>query len=531
MSTLLFAICIVVFVLAERQGSTQTNETLIRFGANYRPGVWHGEWWRLFTSMFLHIGVVHLVWNLWAGFSWTAPFERVVGTWRFLVIYLLSGLVGSAVSIIGHDVVSAGASGALFGVMGGSLVLMRARMGGWRALWNEPGPQRMILTTIMWLAIGPFVGFDSFAHAGGMAAGMALTSGFLPRGQYRLAFAAFACAVVIACATRPLPVLHDGWIDVQALDAAWRRHDWREVTKLTERVKPGDRLAPFRAEALLSEGRPAEAAALLPATVEKPDDAPWVASLLRRAGQVERAKKVLENAIDAAPGDLELEWALYTFASDEHDHPLLDKATTLLVRDHVGTWQGKTAKGIKLLREGEREEGFDLLSAAAEVDPRARGHYVLELVNAGRRADARAAIKGSDVEAWLTCWVLSVDGEFDANREACESLDDSDSSRQAKAYWLVGRGDCAGGLALIADSASIVGRTLKVVCSLREHAETAEQLASARANVRPGDPIEARLLIFSQSHDLADLGGAEREAKDSWLWPLLSDEAKRVLPR
>ena len=66
--------------------------------------------WRLFTSMFLHIGALHLVWNIAMGFTWTAPFERLVGPYRFAFIYLASGLAGSAASVIGHDAVSAGAS-------------------------------------------------------------------------------------------------------------------------------------------------------------------------------------------------------------------------------------------------------------------------------------------------------------------------------------------------------------------------------------------------------------------------------------
>lgn len=176
-----FGICIVVFVLAERTGSTETTETLIRFGATWRPAVWQGQWWRLFSSMFLHVGLMHLVWNLWAGFSWCEPFERAVGSVRFAVVYLLSGAAGSAASVAGHDAVSAGASGALFGVMGGVLLVQRLMRGSWKAIWKDQAQRTMLVTIGIWLAIGPYFRFDSFAHLGGLLAGAAFTWALVPK--------------------------------------------------------------------------------------------------------------------------------------------------------------------------------------------------------------------------------------------------------------------------------------------------------------------------------------------------------------
>lgn len=211
-SATLFALCVLVFIAAERAGSTNDPQTLLQFGATWRGLVWRGEWWRLFTSMFLHIGVVHLVWNLYAGFSWTAPFERLVGPGRFLVVYLLSGLAGSAVSIIGHDAVSAGASGALFGVVGGSIVVQRKVHESWRALWALPDMRRNLLMMAVWLAIGPFVGFDSYAHGGGLVAGAALSWTLLPVRWGNLGAALAAIALVIWISLRPIPGLHDDWV-------------------------------------------------------------------------------------------------------------------------------------------------------------------------------------------------------------------------------------------------------------------------------------------------------------------------------
>ena len=208
-TTLFFAACVVVFLLAERSGSTTNTETLLRFGATWRGLEWSGEWWRLGTSMFLHIGVVHLVWNLWAGFSWCEPLERALGSARFAVVYLLSGVAGSAASVIGHDAVSAGASGALFGVMGSVLVLQRLTRGSWSAIWKDPSQRRNLVTMGIWLAAGPFMGFDSFAHAGGLVAGAALTWALVPRWRAsRLALSLLGVALLVGASLRPLPGLH-----------------------------------------------------------------------------------------------------------------------------------------------------------------------------------------------------------------------------------------------------------------------------------------------------------------------------------
>jgi Rhomboid family len=79
---------VIVFVLAERSGSTTRSATLLRFGAAWRVLVWQGEYWRLATSMFLHIGVIHLLWNGYYGFRLSTQVERAIGSGRFVALYL-----------------------------------------------------------------------------------------------------------------------------------------------------------------------------------------------------------------------------------------------------------------------------------------------------------------------------------------------------------------------------------------------------------------------------------------------------------
>ena len=131
-----------------------------------------------------------------------------MGPYRFLLVYLLSGIAGSAASVIGHDAVTAGASGALFGVVGGVLVIQRKTLGSWSALWAQPAQRTNLVMMAAWLVLGPFMGFDSFAHGGGLAAGAALTWTMLPLRKGNLGAAIAAIGLLVWISLRPIPGLH-----------------------------------------------------------------------------------------------------------------------------------------------------------------------------------------------------------------------------------------------------------------------------------------------------------------------------------
>jgi rhomboid protease GluP len=209
----LFAVCIVVFLVAELVGSTRSTATLIQFGANNRHLVWAGEWWRLVTSMFLHIGVLHIFCNVYFGFRICTLAEKQLGSWRFLVLYLGSGIVGSAASVIGHDALSAGASGALFGVVGWMLMTLRVRAGSWRAFAQNPAIRQQLIWFGAWFVIGAFIGLDNYAHGGGLLFGALYTWAFAAAGQprkhrARMAVAFAVGALIVVASLRPLPFLH-----------------------------------------------------------------------------------------------------------------------------------------------------------------------------------------------------------------------------------------------------------------------------------------------------------------------------------
>lgn len=178
----LVVICIVVFLLEIFQGGSQNIATLVKMGAmsNYAV-VGAGQWWRLFTAQFLHIGVWHLVSNLVMIYYMGTLLEPMVGHLRFLIIYLLSGVGGNLLGLaFGSDKsISAGASTALFGLFGAVIAL---------SLVHQHNPfiaflarQSLVLALIN-LGIDIFLPYiDIYGHLGGLIAGFLIT-GIIEKG-------------------------------------------------------------------------------------------------------------------------------------------------------------------------------------------------------------------------------------------------------------------------------------------------------------------------------------------------------------
>jgi membrane associated rhomboid family serine protease len=126
----LIAINVGVYLLELAMGG-QVNGTGNRIyvnGALYGPAVADGDWWRLFTAAFLHYGPIHLAFNMLALWFFGAAVETAIGRGRYLLVYMVSGLAGSAGALVfSPNSVTVGASGAIFGILGAALVLERQR--------------------------------------------------------------------------------------------------------------------------------------------------------------------------------------------------------------------------------------------------------------------------------------------------------------------------------------------------------------------------------------------------------------------
>ncbi len=150
------------------------NGVQLSWGANFGPATQDGEWWRLGTAMFLHFGAVHLALNCFALWDAGQLVERMFGHWRFLCIYLLSGLFGNLVSLVvqGNSAVAGGASGAVLGIYGAAFVFIwreRAAISAREFRWLFGGGLIFSVVTIGMGFIIP--GIDNAAHIGGFLSG------------------------------------------------------------------------------------------------------------------------------------------------------------------------------------------------------------------------------------------------------------------------------------------------------------------------------------------------------------------------
>jgi membrane associated rhomboid family serine protease len=135
----LIAINVAVYLTELALGGTVdgTNNWIYEHGALFASGccldghvvgVAHGDWWRLVTAAFLHYGPFHLAINMYSLYWAGTLLEHVIGRWRFLLLYIGSGIAGSAGALwVQPNSLTAGASGAIFGILGGLFVLERKR--------------------------------------------------------------------------------------------------------------------------------------------------------------------------------------------------------------------------------------------------------------------------------------------------------------------------------------------------------------------------------------------------------------------
>jgi len=147
----------------------------IRWGADFGPLTLSGDWWRLFTSTFVHFGIIHIAFNMWCLWDLGRALELYMGRRAFGVTYLLSGLMASLVSVAWNPWrVSAGASGAIFGVAGAFVSYLYLK--------KTPIDRGVARQKLKSLAIfigynllrGAGGGIDNSAHMGGLVAGLIL---------------------------------------------------------------------------------------------------------------------------------------------------------------------------------------------------------------------------------------------------------------------------------------------------------------------------------------------------------------------
>lgn len=184
-TTTILAINIGVFATDAVLGLLGRPDTLLEAGAMVPALVVQGEWWRLLTAMFLHIGFLHLAFNSLALLVFGGLIEAALGPARMVALYLVTGFAASVASFAFGSPVSAaaGASGAIFGMLGAWLVYNLRRRSLSLARSNVQTAMLLIGINLVFGFTVP--GIDNLAHIGGLVAGVA--AGFAAEGFGRRA--------------------------------------------------------------------------------------------------------------------------------------------------------------------------------------------------------------------------------------------------------------------------------------------------------------------------------------------------------
>jgi rhomboid protease GluP len=178
-----------------------SDTALLHYGANQTSAVLHGQWYRLLTATFVHVGLLHLATNMWCLWNLGMLGEPLLGPFGMVAVYLLTGIAGNLLSMATNVVlalasrdprflldIGAGASGAVFGIAGILIVLLSNRRlpFPWQQLRQLRS--RVVQFAAINLVIGlgtMFVDFgiriDNMAHIGGFLSGLALGVPLLPR--------------------------------------------------------------------------------------------------------------------------------------------------------------------------------------------------------------------------------------------------------------------------------------------------------------------------------------------------------------
>ena len=173
-TVLLILLNTLIFLIVEFTGGSENGQHMLECGAAYAPLILEqGQWYRVFSSMFLHFGAPHLINNMLVLFVLGQRLEPAVGRLRFLLIYIAGGLGGNFSSLFwdmrtGDYSVSAGASGAVFAVMGGMIYVIIRHRGRVADLTMK----QMLIMAAFSLYFGfASEGVDNAAHAGGLLCG------------------------------------------------------------------------------------------------------------------------------------------------------------------------------------------------------------------------------------------------------------------------------------------------------------------------------------------------------------------------
>jgi rhomboid protease GluP len=242
---------VLVFVLMTLAGGSKNVQVLLNFGASYGPFFRAGEYWRLVMPMFLHIGLAHLATNM-VGLVLLGYFlEPLYGYGRFSLIYVLSGMAGSLLSMEASTHIAAGASGAIFGIAGAMLVTGFLHPEAVPRRWKNVFGMGILLVIVVNLGFGHFVKhIDNWAHLGGLLGGIILAL-LIPPAPLRAGLATWGYRPV-----QPIMIVPATLVAIAMVATASHYVKTGELTALLEASARMEALhQPDRALSLLQQAR------------------------------------------------------------------------------------------------------------------------------------------------------------------------------------------------------------------------------------------------------------------------------------
>jgi len=309
--------------------SGPNNQVLLNFGADQGIKAMSGEYWRIVTNIFVHIGLLHIFMNMWIFAVMGPNVERIYGTIKFLLAYFFAGIIASLTSIyVDPKLISAGASGAVFGVFGLWFGFLLANRGILQENFVKDNMKSAVVFLILILANGFMrAGVDNAAHVGGVVSG-------------------FMCGFLLC------PVLPG--------DPPWRKKDFLGILLMVA-IAYG---AYYLANANMHKAIIIQSVALAPADLKE-------ATALLKSNKLQEAIKLLNVVLEKSPNDPRAHYlrALAFANLREDSKALADIDETLKVwADRPAALQFKTERLINLGRFQDALKTADKAIAAAPED-------------------------------------------------------------------------------------------------------------------------------------------------------------------
>lgn len=170
----LIAITVIFYFLQMASEYLLGTDVLINYGARYNEAIQAGQLWRFLTPALLHASIPHILFNMYALFSFGTGLERHFGHGRFLLLYVLAAYTGNVVSFLLSGGYSVGASTAIFGLLGAEAVFLFQNRQLFSGQFGK-AIQNVVFIAIVNLIIGLQPGIDNWGHVGGLLGGLMFT--------------------------------------------------------------------------------------------------------------------------------------------------------------------------------------------------------------------------------------------------------------------------------------------------------------------------------------------------------------------